>query len=352
MITIKVRNVNEAFPLVINMLKLYGNKRNSRNGPVLAIPEPVSIEYTNPTERVLFNPIRDCNPFFHLYESLWMLMGRHDMKPLLRYTKQIENYSDDGSTLHGAYGFRWRHYRSNKIDDKEVGIVMNFGGFNQLEIIAKKLRDNPEDRRCVLSMWDATIDLGRDGKDLPCNLICTLSRSLTGALDITVFQRSGDAIWGVLGANVVQFSFLQEYLANWIGCPVGTYHQVCTNFHAYLDIFDKVKKVTDSNDYYVKNAVSRQPIEGPIQIVDEFISSILHEADTGFTKEKIYSEPWAQLFYTILKAHHVYKTKGKFFALEELWDRNNGTDWELAAVEWLGRRKDLNDVLSNSLEHP
>ena len=151
MITIKVRNINEAFPLVINMLNLYGNERGSRNGPVLVIPEPVTIHYTNPTERVLFNPIRDCNPFFHLYESLWMLMGRNDVLPLTRYTKQVANYSDDGLTLYGAYGYRWRNHGSPYADE--------VAGNDQLKIIVKRLKEDPNDRHSILQMWNYHYDL-------------------------------------------------------------------------------------------------------------------------------------------------------------------------------------------------
>ncbi len=78
---------------------------------------------------------------------------------------------------------------------------------------------------------------------------------------------------------------------------------------------------------------------GSIEQLDECITGILHEADTGFKKLKFYSHGWPQTVYTVLRAHHVYKTEGRLPALQLLQDRMIGTDWEIAAIEWLQRRK-------------
>ena len=101
---LSVRNVHEALPRALKLLQQQGIERPSRNGPVLQAPWPVTTVYQNPLERVVFWPERDANPFFHLYESLWMLAGRNDIAPLTRYAKNMANYSDDGETQHGAYG--------------------------------------------------------------------------------------------------------------------------------------------------------------------------------------------------------------------------------------------------------
>ena len=82
---IEARNVHSALPSAIQMLLTSGVQRDSRNGPVLMMPDVVTTEYAKPEERVLFWPERDANPFLHLYESLWMLAGRNDIEPILRY---------------------------------------------------------------------------------------------------------------------------------------------------------------------------------------------------------------------------------------------------------------------------
>lgn len=102
-----VRNVNAALQRGVHLIFNEGVRRDSRNGPVKVIPEPVTTVYRKPLERVLFAAERDANPFFHFFEALWMLAGRSDVHFPARFAGNIVNYSDDGDTLHGAYGRRW-----------------------------------------------------------------------------------------------------------------------------------------------------------------------------------------------------------------------------------------------------
>lgn len=338
------RNVNLILPEAIRLMHEIGIERDSRNGPVMQSPVPVSTVYENPTERVVFYPERDANPFFHLYESLWMLMGRNDLAGPQRYVKTFGQFSDDGVTLHGAYGYRWRQAFGYMVEIDHGGQRLEWESFDQLNTIAEQLKKNPNDRRCVLQMWDARLDLGKTGKDLPCNDTATFQIGTDGRLHLVVFCRSNDIIWGAYGANAVHFSFLLEYMANWIGVPVGTYTQVSVNWHMYLATSQKVEVLADRSienllfaDPYTQGAVTPSLIRGPIQLVDDFISSIVEDADRGFPTTKSYSEPWAQTFYTVLHAHHVWKTQGKNAALE-LLARHDVTDWTLAAGQWLKRR--------------
>ena len=64
------RNVNDLFSEGLWKLKICGVEDTSRNGPVVRIPEPVLVTLNRPLERVLFNGERDCNPIFHLLESV------------------------------------------------------------------------------------------------------------------------------------------------------------------------------------------------------------------------------------------------------------------------------------------
>ena len=99
---ISARNVSMALSYGLDMLFSVGVEEPSRNGPVLACPEPCIITYHKPAERVVFSPIRDANPFFHLMESLWMLAGRNDLAWPVQFNKRFKEYSDDGKSLAGA----------------------------------------------------------------------------------------------------------------------------------------------------------------------------------------------------------------------------------------------------------
>ena len=240
-------DVNEAFKeLVIGFHErtLPVVEEDSRNGPVLRIPQPVTICFKNPLQRVLLNVERDCNPFFHLYEALWMLAGRNDVESLDYFNSNMKNYSDNGKTFNGAYGFRWR-----RAPMRSVGRIVE-NNLDQLEALVQHLYDFPHTRRAVLQMWNVEDDLLKvnDTNDVCCNLsvIFSLRKEMEPPryhLDMTVTNRSNDLIWGTLGANVVHFSFLQEYMASRLDLMfdkdmrppvfVGRYYQFTNNLHVY-----------------------------------------------------------------------------------------------------------------------
>src|ERR1043166_5799013 len=139
MLVNNARTVSEALERGLHYLRVFGIKQPSRVGDVIVGPEPVITVYKNPLNRVLFSPMRNANPFFHVMESLWMLAGRNDLPWLTQFNGRFSSYSDDGGqTQPGAYGYRWRqHFR-----------------YDQLETIIVELKNNPATRRCVLTMWD------------------------------------------------------------------------------------------------------------------------------------------------------------------------------------------------------
>jgi hypothetical protein len=132
---IRARNVNSAFVQGIELIRQYGVARKSRYGDVLEIPEPVTTVYEKPLERVLFDPIRDANPFFHLFESLWILAGRDDVEWLVQFNKRMAEFSDNGETFHGAYGKRLRNWNG-----QEAGGMLVKQGMDQLAEVIKLLR--------------------------------------------------------------------------------------------------------------------------------------------------------------------------------------------------------------------
>ena len=235
---IEVRNVHDALIRGLDTLNsVLSVESSSRNGKVYEAITPVTTVFKNPAERVLFWEERDANPFFHFMEGLWMLDGREDLEFVQIYNQKMKDYSDDGVTLHGAYGWRWRNYFY----------------FDQLPIIAERLKKDHTDRRCVLQIWDSIQDLGRNGKDVPCNTSIYFKINYKGALQMTVSNRSNDIIWGAYGANAVHMSMLQEFMASYVGVPIGEYYQISDNYHAYKEVYDElIQKFLkrDALDFY------------------------------------------------------------------------------------------------------
>ena len=326
---IEARNVSDGLFLTKQSLLQVGNKENTRNGLVLEFPTPFCVTYTHPTERVLFYPERDANPFFHLMESLWMLAGRNDVEWIAKYNKRISDYSDDGKTFHGAYGHRWRnHFKGgpNKFKD-------------QLDQVMIRLHKFPNDRRAVVSMWDPNIDLvmHNEGKDYPCNTQIFFSKR-DKVLNMTVINRSNDIVWGLFGANAVHMSILHEYMAARSQSEVGTYTHFSNNAHAYLDTLEKIKDMQpDYESYLIIGDDASQYHSQPL--VDNWLT-FDEELALWFKNEEINAFENKFLSLTAFKVRegwHFWKQKNINKAIEvckTIEDRA----WRKACVEWLERR--------------
>lgn len=332
---IRVRNVNDALSDGLRWLSRSGDVMQSRNGPVLVAPGPVLTVYRNPAERVMFSAARDANPFFHLYESVWMMAGRNDSAAVARYAKTMEVFAEDGK-LHGAYGHRWR----------------NHFGFDQLLYIVDAIKKDPTTRRAVLSMWDPMSDLTAVGasKDVPCNTAVYFSAT-KGVLDMTVVNRSNDIVWGAYGANSVHMSFLQEVIAASVGISVGEYCQFSNNYHSYVTRPDVARLMYDNgvdgyevtyqpdDRYYANVCALPLNVECERFELSAFLADCANAAANPTTRFPN-AAPWfGKVFRPMMRAHAAYKAGLPDEAVS--WLRHgveNKDDWAVAGMEWLTRR--------------
>ncbi len=345
-------SVSEALHNGLHALRVRGIKQPSRVGDVLVSPHPVMTVYRNPLNRVLFSPLRDANPFFHVMESLWMLAGRNDLPWLTQFNKQMASYSDDGGqTQPGAYGYRWRnHFQEDQLDE-----------------IIVELKKNPQSRRCVLAMWDPVGAFEGDHRQWPGDLVAGIMGSadvpcnthayfdtIDGRLNMTVCNRSNDIWWGAHGANAVHFSFLLEYMAAATGLPMGVYRQFSNNYHVYTNVVAEdtlmpmTRNILDTDKYYQQKGPVREPLQFDLRRI-----GLLE----GLTLDEFHSALWS--FMTNPDATHAGAGAGNFFSavaypMRTAWEAHKAKayndaihiaemiraeDWKIACVEWLQRRK-------------
>ena len=243
---VTAENVDHGLQVVLERMLQPGNhtQNDSRNGPVIKFTGLTVIEWTKPQYRVSFDTVRDSNPAFHLFESLWMLWGGNDVKRPQYFASNMGAYSDDGKTYNGAYGHRWVHH---------------FGIDQLREYVIPALRANREDRRVVLQMWDSATDPAKikaGTLDVPCNLLATFDAA-NGKLDMSVMNRSNDTVWGATGANAVHFSVLQEYIATACGFEMGSYYQISSNMHLYTELNPASKRVLERSQGLVNPEVPK-----------------------------------------------------------------------------------------------
>lgn len=355
---LKFRNINDSFSELVSAFSLapkpggcravsysgtQWSQTNTRNGPVLRIDEPVILTFTSPTERCLFNTARDVNPFSLLYESLWTLAGRDDVKSIAYYTKRMTDFSDDGKVWHGAYGHRWR---------------TRFGG-DQLDAAVRLLKEDPSSRRVVLTMWSPTADLldqKAEGLDYPCNTHVYV-KIRDGKLNIHVINRSNDLVLGLFGTNYVVFSFLLEYLAARIGVPVGVYHHTTDDLHAYEwnwkpELWLEESKYVDC--YHGDNMLRREyeasfvPLVRDPATFERELPAFVERHDGQNMPDKgdaHWHEPFLNdVAEPLLTLFHWHKLGDTAFALDNV-DLVKADDWRIAADGWLRRRLEKKGVI-------
>lgn len=309
------RNVPEAYLDGIWRLKISGREEESRNGRVLTIPSPVLLTIYAPWERVLIDDERQANPYFHLAEFVWMMAGSKDANWLAKYNKQMLEYSDDGRTLDGAYGYRWAEHF----------------GLHQIYSLVKILRKDSESRRAVLAMWDPTVDL-RGGKDIPCNTHVYF-RMNGPTLDMTVCNRSNDFIWGMLGANAVHMTMLHELICNELRVRVGKYQVFTNNLHIYKSLpkFKEIMSTTVVEDLY-----RSMPQHIPLVFGDETMLEFIDDCDRFVfcptAARDAYSTNWFRsVFIPMMAAYELRRNKKDEL---EMIEQVAATDWRVAAYAW------------------
>lgn len=311
------RNVNECYTIGLRMLDHDGTVEESRAGQVITMPSPVTTVYMRPQERVLFDPKRDANPFFHLMESLWMIAGRKDVEWISQFNSTIHQFSDDGESFHGAYGYRWRRHFN----------------VDQLDATVALLKRDPGTRRAVIGMWDPNVDCGLEGKDFPCNMQIAF-RIRKKELDMTVYNRSNDIIWGAYGANAVHMSFLHEWMAGMLGIRIGVYYQVSNDYHAYIGVFEKVG-VPDPMPYdpYALGEVTATPfMENALRWNVELMRFMEEPLSVGFSEEF-----FAGVARPMVQSWYLFKKKNLRGALSHA-ETITATDWRKACHEWIVRK--------------
>lgn len=123
-------------------------------------------------DNVITLPKRRLNYAFMCAEASWILAGSNQLEFLTRFCEKMAEYSDDGRTLSGAYGPRFK---------------------DQFAYVMEKLLTEEQTRQAVMTFW---IPNPEPSRDIPCTIsLQFLIRD--SKLDLYVYMRSSDAWLGV-----------------------------------------------------------------------------------------------------------------------------------------------------------
>ncbi|KAI4318635.1 hypothetical protein MLD38_032312 [Melastoma candidum] len=172
-------------------------------------------------------------------ELLWFVSGSTNAKILQDkgihiwdgnasrdYLDSIGLKDREEGDLGPVYGFQWRHFGARYTDmhDDYTG-----QGFDQLMDVINKIKNNPDDRRIILSAWNPS-DLKLMALP-PCHMFAQFYVS-NGELSCQMYQRSADMGLGV-PFNIASYSLLTCMIAHVCGLSPGDFIHVIGDAHVY-----------------------------------------------------------------------------------------------------------------------
>ena len=311
MVEINGEGVTDAYRDMLWKMHTYAIEENSRNGKVLTIVPPVLLTIHDPIDRLLRDPSRNANPFFHAMEFVWMMAGSDDAAWIGQFNKQMLQYANLGR-LRGAYGARWMKG-------------------DQIQAVIDKLRRDTATRQAVLSMWDPIEDNMSGVSDVCCNTHIFF-RVRGTRLNMTVCNRSNDVVWGMLGANVVHMTLLQELITHCTGLSMGTYSVFSVNAHMYERHWPLIEtrtsvRVPPLEEYY--------PLLYGKETYEDFAGDCRHFLEGGFGgSECRWMEEVAEPIYFAWKDYKAGNTHSCLEGIDEI----KADDWRIACREWILRK--------------
>ena len=227
------------------------------------------------TKRVFFRAV--------VAELLWFISGSTSSIPLSEAGIRIwdgngsREYLDSIGLVHRevgdlgpVYGFQWRHFGAEYIDAKAD---YTGRGVDQLAEVIDKLKNNPFDRRIILSAWNPA-DLKKMALP-PCHMFCQFYVSfpkdaessgqtkMRGTLNCQLYQRSCDMGLGV-PFNIASYALLTHMLAHVCGLVPGTFTHTMGDAHVYLDHVDALKVQLERDPRAFPELLIRREVGGSI----------------------------------------------------------------------------------------
>ncbi len=257
MFTAEFAGINDFLVKSSLLLLENGVVRETRGMKCYELPEPFVFKITQPTARLITISERKWNLTLPYAESLWLASGRNNMDFITHYLRRMIDFSDDGKFMRAGYGSRLRAYNGES-QDYQVSDVLPSDTLrvDQFKYVVSCFKEDSNTRRAVINIDDTMKDeLEENGhikhtKDIPCTrLLHFLKNGKSGELDLTVYMRSNDMLWGASAVNIFNFTFMQEYFAAMLGLEVGNYFHIANNFHYYEDKRNMLEAIASVNEY-------------------------------------------------------------------------------------------------------
>lgn len=172
-------------------------------------------------------------------ELLWIYKDQsNDVTKLQEQNVHIwDSWTDENNTIGKAYGYQ-------------------IGKFKQIDKLIKTLKENPQDRRMIMSMWNI-----EDLDEMILQPCCfqTLWDVTDGKLNCMLIQRSADFPIGA-PFNTTQYAVLVHLIANIVDLKVGTLTHVINNCHIYENQIEGVRVQIENYEKLLNNEESLKEV--------------------------------------------------------------------------------------------
>ncbi len=188
-----------------------------------------------------------------LYELLWFISGCTDGRKLSdvgvkiwegngsrEYLDSVGLTENREGDLGPVYGFQWRHFgaKYTNCDADYTG-----QGVDQLAEVIYKLKNNPYDRRIILSAWNPA-DFSKMALP-PCHMFAqfyvNFPKDKKPELSCVLYQRSCDMGLGV-PFNIASYALLTKMIAHVCDMECGDFIHTLGDAHVYLNHVDALKE--------------------------------------------------------------------------------------------------------------
>lgn len=284
MYTAEFEGINSFLVESCKLLKSEAQVRCTRGEKCYELPEPYMFKITNPYAREITIPARRWNRYLPYAESLWIASGRNDMAFIRHYLANLDDYSDNGETMRGGYGPRFRHYDSNHYD-YDIRAILDEGPLevDQFRYIVECFKQDINTRRAIITIGDPLKDCFnnqrklKQTRDVPCTrMLQFIKQPNCDKLNLIVTMRSNDLIFGASAVNIFNYTFLQEYFANILNLEMGDYIHIANNLHYYerhINMVNTLSHISIINE----NPVVRQKSFSSLSEFDSLIKRLTNE---------------------------------------------------------------------------
>lgn len=228
----------------------YGTKRNDRTGIGTLSKFGVQMRFSLrngslpllTTKRVFWRGVAE--------ELLWCISGNTNATDLAEKGVHIWDANSsreflDSCGLHEreigdlgpVYGFQWRHFGATYVD---MHADYAGEGIDQLAACIDKIKNNPVDRRIVMSAWNPN-DLDKMALP-PCHMFCQFYVDTNREeLSCQMYQRAADMGLGV-PFNIASYALLTHLVAKVTGLNPGEFVHTIGDAHVYLNHVDALQE--------------------------------------------------------------------------------------------------------------